>query len=62
MNHTDKLNVKPEPPSKMKQYNQPKGGHDSIALSYQSKKNRHKTPWGQFNPHWLKTTTYSSFK
>lgn len=30
-----------------------KTGHDSLIHSKNASKNRHKTPWGQFNPQWL---------
>ena len=32
----------------------PKKGIDSSAVSRRSTLNRHKTPWGQFNPNWLR--------
>lgn len=29
-------------------------GYDAMKISKNSRKNKHKTPWGQFNPDWLK--------
>jgi len=34
-----------------------KTGYDSVAQSKNSKRNRHKSPWSQFNPRWLKQKT-----
>lgn len=31
-------------------------GHDSVKRSQISRKNKHKTPWGQFNRNWLRKT------
>ena len=37
------------------QHKQP-AGHDKLKCSDHSRKNKSKTPWGQFNPGWLKQT------
>ncbi|MDX2347121.1 MAG: ISNCY family transposase [Legionella sp.] len=31
-------------------------GHDTLRRSQISRENKHKSPWGQFNPNWLKKT------
>ena len=49
------LNVKPEPPSRSKRYRKLKGGHDPILTSKIARRNKHKTPWSQFKPNWLKS-------
>lgn len=46
------LQRKPEPLSKSKKYYQPRE-RDLALCSRKASKNRHKTPWGQFNQHWL---------
>lgn len=54
------LSRKPEPPSRSKKYYIPKGKCDSQVGSQIAKKNKHKSPWSQFNPDWLskkKSTT-----
>ena len=43
------LQRKPEPPSKSKKYYQPRE-RDLALCSRNASKNRHKTPWGQYNP------------
>ncbi len=48
------LSRKPEPPSRTKKYYKTKGGADPIQRSIIAKRNKHKTPWGQFTPNWLK--------
>ena len=48
------LSRKPEPPSRSKKYYKTKGGVDPTQRSILSKRNKHKTPWGQFTPNWLK--------
>jgi len=47
------LEQKPEPPSKSKKYHQSKG-YDPILKSKIARENKHRTPWSQFRPHWLK--------
>jgi hypothetical protein len=49
-----KLSTKPEPPSRSKKYYTPKEPCDPVLRSKISRKNRNKSPWGQFNPDWLK--------
>jgi len=44
---------KPIPPSQLKKYYVVKG-HDPVARSQIAKRNKHRTPWSQFNPKWLK--------
>ena len=34
-----------------------KTGHDSMVQSKNASKSRHKSPWSQFNPRWLKQKT-----
>ncbi len=34
-----------------------KKGINAVARSQNASKNRHKTPWGRFNPHWLKSSS-----
>lgn len=46
---------KPELPSKDKRYYQIKGSPDPKLMSKNARKNKHKTPWSQFNPKWLKS-------
>jgi transposase len=50
------LKRKPEPPSKSKQYYEPKGEFDPQLRSQISKNNKHFSPWSQFNPNWLKSS------
>jgi molybdenum-dependent DNA-binding transcriptional regulator ModE len=47
------LAVKPEPPSRSKKRYQAKG-YDQMLKSSISRRNKHRTPWGQFTPNWLK--------
>lgn len=47
------LNKKPEPPSKSKRYRNLKGRPASEVISKRSTKNKHHTPWSQYNPNWL---------
>lgn len=56
------LAKKPTPPSRSKKYYKSKGGHDRLAMSRQSRRNKRKTPWGQHNPNWLKSRTISKYK
>jgi len=35
---------------------------NSNLLSLQTRENKQKTPWDQFNPNWLKSNGYSSIK
>ena len=37
-------------------------GHDCAAISKRAKLNKHKTPWGQFNPDWLKSKKATNCK
>jgi transposase len=53
------LAAKPEPPSRSKSYYKPKRYDptqkcDAAPLSKIARKNKHKSPWSQFNPKWLK--------
>jgi hypothetical protein len=54
-----KLNRKPIPPSKLKKYYQTKGGQDSFLRSSISRKTKYKSPWNQFNPGWLGSSSES---
>ncbi len=51
------LQKKPVPPSSLKKYYKAKGGHDSRLASINSRRNKHKSPWGQFRSNWLKSST-----
>ncbi len=44
-----------EPIEKPSRLPQPKTGPNNQRLSQQARCNKHKTPWSQFNPSWLKT-------
>jgi transposase len=48
------LSQKPIPPSKTKKYYQPKG-YNPLLKSKLAKANKHRTPWSQFRPNWLKS-------
>jgi hypothetical protein len=50
------LDFKPEPPSRSKKYYITKG-HDPIARSKMSRKNKHHSPWSQFRPNRLNSLT-----
>jgi hypothetical protein len=47
------LSRKPEPPSKKKKYYILRGACDPQVQRLNARKNKHKTPWSQFNPSWL---------
>lgn len=49
-----KLNVKPKPSSKSKRYYHLKGPEDTQVISKRAQRNKHRSPWSQFNPNWLK--------
>lgn len=57
----EKLNYKPEPPSKTKKYYKSKG-YDPVLKSQRARENKKKSPWNQFKPGWLKSTTYIGVK
>lgn len=48
------LSRKPEPPSRAKKYYVPKGTVSPEIRSKNSRKNKHKSPFNQFNPNWLR--------
>lgn len=45
---------KPKSSSKSKKYYIPRGPADPLVFSKIAKQNKFKSPWNQFNPHWLK--------
>lgn len=47
------LSRKPQPLSRTKKYYKLRGEYNPQLRSLISRKNKHKTPWGQFNPNWL---------
>ena len=49
------LSGKPKPPSQSKQYRQVKGDIDPIVRKQIAIKAKQKSPWNQFNPHWIKS-------
>ena len=51
-----KLERKPIPPSKLKKYRKLKGPLDSNIRSKIVRKNKHKSPWNQYNPKWLSSS------
>lgn len=53
--HYERLMKKPEPPSRYKEYYALKGPMPSSTRSKNAKKNKHKSPWSQFNQQWLKS-------
>lgn len=56
------LTKKPIPPSRSKKYYKAKGGYDRLEMGKRSRRNKHKTPWSQHNPNWLKNHTTTSHK
>jgi hypothetical protein len=52
------LTTKPEAPSKSKKY-YVKRGYDSNLRSKRSRENKHRSPWSQFKPNWIKAAKAS---